>query len=161
MQPGTQNQGRRTGRTRRAAFTLAEMLAVIVVAAVLLTMIGSAMVQAKRHAKRARAEAQLRDLAKAWMQYWMVYTNWPASLRDQPDVPMTYANMAPLFSDDTVDNPLKIPFISIKLESNESYLDPWKHVYLMTFKASDIKKTTNAAAMHISIALPNRDRYRN
>ena len=142
---------------RRAAFTLAELLTVIAIAAIILTMISGAMVAARNHAKRARAEAQLRDLTKAWMQYWMVYTNWPASVSGQTDVEMTYSTISPLFA---AGNPRAIPFISIKLNSGERYLDPWKNVYKLSFLQSDLSKTTNAAAMHISVALPNRDRYR-
>jgi prepilin-type N-terminal cleavage/methylation domain-containing protein len=156
---------------RRAGFTLVELLVVMVIGAIILGMISGALLQAREHAKRARAESQLRELVKAWTQYWMVYTEWP-SFADSAEpgdptnyFPMTYKNLRPLVDTTSSDalnpnngyNTRGIPFLSLKIEEGQRYQDPWKNTFKITFES---REATNESALRISVALPNRDRYR-
>jgi prepilin-type N-terminal cleavage/methylation domain-containing protein len=139
----------------RAGFTLVEMLVVIVIIAILIGMLGGAYIQARNHAKRGRAETQLRELVKAWNQYYMTYTNFPSS--GTVPVPMTYANLQPLLASDTTDNPKGIPFLSISLQSGATYCDPWGNPYYITFGS---QQAPQEVAMRIAVSFPNRNRYR-
>ena len=158
---------------RRSAFTLIEMLAVIVVIALLAGMVSSSLLQAKRHAMRTRAETQLRELLKAWTQYYQMYGGWPnedpvtlAFTDMQPDgsFPMNWHNIQPLIDttpssggSGPIYNTRAIPFLSIKLNSGESFQDPWGNVYKINFQHV---APSNEVALRVSIALPNRGRYR-
>jgi prepilin-type N-terminal cleavage/methylation domain-containing protein len=159
---------------RRSAFTLVEMLVVIVIIAILIGMVSSSLLQAKRHAMRTRAETQLRELLKAWTQYYQMYQGWPNEVTSAftfsgalPDgsIPMTYDNLRPLIDTTTSPGALGangyntrgISFLSIKLNPGESFQDPWHNTYKVSFQHVT---PTNEVALRVSIALPNRDRYR-
>jgi prepilin-type N-terminal cleavage/methylation domain-containing protein len=152
---------------RRGAFTLVEMLVVIVIIAILIGMVSTSLLQAKRHAMRTRAETQLRELLKAWTQYYQMYGGWPTTpinYDGQTDVPMTFENLAPLIDTTSAAalgangyNTRAISFLSIKLNPGESFQDPWHNTYKVSFRHS---APSNEVALRVSIALPNRDRYR-
>jgi len=176
-------------RRKTLAFTLAELLIVITIMGILMSMISMGIVSARHHAMRTRADAQLRDLTKAWMQYYMVYGSWPAFPDSSPTgggntappspslsvgsgsvtwVPMTYNNMQPLMV--TIGNTIsqnynskQIPFISMRLDGGD-YQDPWHNTYWVAFPTasamSSPTQTTNVA-MHVSVMIPNFNRYRN
>jgi len=127
------------------------MLVVIVIIALLIGMLGGAYVQARNHAKRARAETQLRELVKAWNEYYLTYTNWPTAGNN---VDMTYETLKPLFA---ANNPKGIPFLSINIQSGASYCDPWGNVYKISFGTGT---DNQQAALRIAVSFPNRDRYR-
>ncbi len=172
--PSTKNHKPNTRHLarRRAAFTLVEMLVVIVIIAILLAMGSSAYVQAINHAKRGRAETQLRELTKAWNAYYLTYHKWPTSnpnLNNQTSLPMTYNNLMPLFAvlDNGSANPSAnphntnaIPFLSIKIKSGETYCDPWGHPYKITFSDDATSNDRQDVALRITVGFPNRDRYR-
>lgn len=146
---------------RRDGFTLAEMLVVIVIIAILISMLGGAYIQARNHAKRARAETQLHELVKAWNLYYMTYTNWPSvvggagggTFQMQQDT-----TMQPLFATDTTgSNTKQIPFLSISIAPGATYCDPWGNPYNIVFGQGHAPQQV---ALRIAVSFPNRDRYR-
>ncbi len=146
----------------RNGFTLIELLVVIVIIAILIAMLGGAYAQARNHAKRGRAETQLRELVKAWTEYYMTYNRWPPFLTGLSDRPMTEANLSPLFATLSTGavNPWNtngIPFLSIKILPGETYCDPWGNPYKITFKSGTDGQDM---ALRIAVGFPNRDRYR-
>ena len=144
-----------SNRLRRTGFTLIEMLVVIIIVATLVGMLGGAYVEARNHAKRARAETQLRELVKAWAQYYQTYGGWPTSGND---IPMTYSKLTPLFA---AGNSNSIPFLSIQLQpsagnADPPYTDPWGNTYKVSF---GVGVENQESALRISVAFPNRNRY--
>ena len=156
------------------------MLVVVVIIAILIGMLGSSYIEARNHAKRARAEAQLRELVKAWNEYYLAYSNtWPTVLHLPVDgssltvAMLQDSTIQPLFATDTTGNNTKaIPFLSISpaafhtYSSGEScYTDPWwtpadvypLHAYKITFGSGAAVQET---ALRIAVSFPNRDRYR-
>ena len=132
-----------------------EMLVVIVIIAVLIGMLSGAYLEAKNHAKRARAETQLRELVKAWTEYYEANnTQWPSTLNNQSNVPMTYTNLQYLFASGNTNN---IPFIAINLQSGDTYSDPWGNPYKISFGTGQDQQES---ALRIAVSFPNRDRYR-
>jgi len=136
---------------RCGGFTLIEMLTVIVIIAILIGILGGVYIQARDHAKRGRAETQLRELVKAWNEYYVMYTNFPCM--GQVNVPMTYANLQPLFA---AGNPKNIPFLSINIQPNTTYCDPWGNPYQISFGNG---VSPQEVAMRIAVSFPNRERY--
>jgi prepilin-type N-terminal cleavage/methylation domain-containing protein len=155
----------RTHRTGKRAFTLVELLVVIVIGALILSILAGALSQAQRNAKRARAETELRELTKAWMQYWMTYGAWPSLPDSDSDTaayghPMTYANLRPIVDVESDDNKRRIAFLSIKIGPGQEYLDPWKHVYRVKFNNPGDSVVEHEASLRVSVEFPNRNRYR-
>jgi len=144
----------------RTAFTLMEMLVVIVIVAILATILSGAYIQAQNHTKRARAEMQLREIVKAWNEYYQMYSNWPSAVMNVNggvNVPMSYDTLAPLAA---VNNANNLPFLSLPVniqKSGDCYADPWGNTYKVSFSQS---AAPQQFAMRISVAFPNRDRYR-
>jgi prepilin-type N-terminal cleavage/methylation domain-containing protein len=149
----------RTHRTGKRAFTLVELLVVIVIGALILSILAGALSQAQRNAKRARAETELRELTKAWMQYWMTYGTWPAGYGGQTK-DMTYENLQPIVDVESDDNKRRIAFLSIKIGPGQEYLDPWKHVYRVKFNNPGDSVVEHEASLRVSVEFPNRNRYR-
>jgi prepilin-type N-terminal cleavage/methylation domain-containing protein len=149
----------------RRAFTLVELLAVIAIAAIIMSAVLSAYVQARRHAKVARAQAELRELLKAWSQYYLAYNGWPASLDGKTEVPMDYAGaLQPLYATlaggaPNPDNPKGIPFLNIAppVAGQQYYQDPWKNPYRVSFTHG---KVVNETALRISVSFPNTESNR-
>jgi len=168
-------------RRKTRAFTLAELLVVISIIGILMSMISLGIVTARHHAMRTRAEAQLRDLTKAWMQYYMLYGSWPAFSDPAPMsgstalpspslsggsgsvtwYPMTFNNMQPLMvtignSISQQYNPKQIPFMSMRLEGD--YQDPWHNTYWVGFPSASAM--SSQAAQATNVAMPNLNRYK-
>jgi prepilin-type N-terminal cleavage/methylation domain-containing protein len=149
----------RTHRTGKRAFTLVELLVVIVIGALILSILAGALSQAQRNAKRARAETELRELTKAWMQYWTTYGAWPGGYGGQTK-DMTYENLQPIVDVESDDNKRRIAFLSIKIGPGQEYLDPWKHVYRVKFNNPGDSVVEHEASLRVSVEFPNRNRYR-
>lgn len=150
-------------RRRFAGFTLVELLVVITIIAILISMLTAALVGARNHARQARAQAQLRELVKAWTQYYMTYEQWPdPTWTSAQDVEMTPDNLKWLLQKDSVQNTRGITFLTVKtgnsVDAGQNYLDPWGHTFRISFSS---KKVSDTTAMRISVGIPNRDRYRN
>jgi prepilin-type N-terminal cleavage/methylation domain-containing protein len=163
---GDCGQARAASVRRRlpAAYTLIEMMAVIVIISVLAAVFTALFVQARNHAKRGRAETQLREICKAWTSYYSTYKKWPDSspkLDNQIDVPMTYENLEPLFAMKGVGvpnpwNTNAIPFLSVNLQPGQTYCDPWGHPYKVSFRSGT---DAQESALRIAVDFPNRTRY--
>ena len=157
VQPPPARERARQKPARSAGFTLVELLVVMVIAAILIAMMGGAYMTARNHAKRGRAETQLRELCKAWTEYYLTYTNWPGAVGGPAggnNVAMSYATLTPLFAEG---NDKGIPFISIKIATGENYCDPWGNPYKISFGSG---QAIQESAMRIAVSFPNRDRYR-
>ena len=142
--------------TSLQAFTLVELLAVLTIAGILMTAVIGAYTQARQHAKTARAQTELRELLKAWSNYYITYGGWPAAVAGQPDVPMSYTTLQPLFASG---NDRGIPFLSIATNNaSGSFVDPWGSPYLVTFKTQSGVK--NETALRVSVSFPNSERSR-
>jgi len=143
---------------RSAGFTLVELLVVMVIGAILVAILGAAFLEARQHAKRARAETQLHELMKAWTEYYVQYGKWPPGY-EGTEKTMSYSTLSPLFASDTVNNTNAIPFINVTLQPpDQEYDDPWGHPYMIRFGAALTPTYENA--LRISVGFPNRDRYR-
>ena len=149
------------------------MLVVVVIIAVLAGLAGGALIQARDHARRGKAETQLRELVKAWNQYYLVYSNvdWPPAMvlqvkNDGADVPMSTTALAPLFS---ANNTKTMTFLALDTSTlapasdpayssyGAMYCDPWGNPYCITFGKGNAPQEV---AMRISVSFPNRGRYR-
>ena len=139
----------------RSAFTLMEMLVVIVIISILIGLLGGAFVQARNHARRARAETQLRELLKAWTDYYQTYTNWPSTGNN---IEMQVSTLQPLTA---AGNPKGIAFLNFNIQLGTKnypyYTDPWDHPYKVSFGEG---ASPQEVAVRIAVPFLNRDRYR-
>jgi len=147
-----------TKRRNTSGFTLVELLTVISIIAILIGVLSAGLVAARHHAMQARAQTQLRELVKAWTQFYATYSVFPLT---GSYIAMTPANLSFLLNQDTTYNTRGIAFLNIKLDdssdSGQNYLDPWGHPFLISFTKSTVSDTI---ARQISVAFPNRDRYK-
>jgi len=139
------------------AFTLIELLAVLAIIGVLAGLLVVGTAEARKNARIAKAQAEVKELAKAWKAYWMVYGKWPASCSGGL-YPMTKDRMEILAGKvDATDNPRGLNFMEVDPEVLEKgFLDPWDKQYVVDFSKSlaqecDVFMTT--------IFLPQRKRY--
>ena len=63
---------------KKQAFTLIELLVVIAIIGVLAALLLPAISQVKKRAKLAATQAETRQLASAWKQYYSAYERWPS-----------------------------------------------------------------------------------
>jgi prepilin-type N-terminal cleavage/methylation domain-containing protein len=141
---------------KRSAFTLVEILVVIALASIIMSMVVGSLAQARNLAKRAKAEAQLRELVSAWHEYFVLEGEWPSDVDNGVDVEMTYDKLDALTDPDNADeNPRGLVLLNVTLKTGESYKDPWGNVYKLSFKAPDVQ---NETALRLSVAFPNRKR---
>jgi len=136
------------------------MLTVILIIAVLIGMMGGAFIQARNHARRGRAETQLRELVKAWNLYYQTYNQWPSTIGSGNNVQMTATTIAPLLGVVSTDNPQGLPFLSINTQTtaaqfNPTYNDPWGHPYTISFANA---AANQEVAMRIAVMFPNFNR---
>ncbi|MGI6495760.1 MAG: type II secretion system protein [Kiritimatiellia bacterium] len=148
---------------RKSGFTLTELLTVIAIMALLMGMISGGIVQARRNAKRAKADAELRGLVTAWNQWFQLYGEendyqWPGDVNGATDLKMNANNLGPVLDATDSDNPKGIVLLNATIEKtaknpNRDYLDPWGNPYEMTFERSgNLGRPFTVTA---SIALPN------
>ena len=113
-------------RARRAGFTMAEILTVIAIISILAMMTGAALLKARELARRTRAEAELRSIMEACLQYHAAYEEWPGSGTDFQDVG------GALLSALTGENSHDLVFLNLSLVG-ESFKDPWGRAYEVKF----------------------------
>ncbi len=141
---------------RRAAFTLMEMLSVIAIISILVGSIAMALSKAREISRRARAEAELREMISAWLQYHQLYGELPAVVKDEP-LPTSREVLDPLINPESGDNPRGLVLLNPKLPFNAEglYTDPWGTPYQLSFAHQEVKVS---AALRTSITFPNRQR---
>ena len=147
-------------------FTLTELLVVIAIISILSGMIGTGIMQARRNAKRAKAEAELRGLTTAWSQWFQLYGEsteytWPTGIDGQSDLEMSAQNLGPIIDAENSHNPKGIVFLNASIEKtgknpNRMYMDPWNHPYEMTFESTHYEDS-KTFVITASITLPNCD----
>ncbi|MDD5706109.1 MAG: type II secretion system protein [Kiritimatiellae bacterium] len=141
-------------------FTLVELLTVITIIGILAGMVGVSVTRARIFARRAKAETQLRQMIDAWLQYFQLEGEWPATLAGRSDVPMNYETLIPLIEPD----PKGIVLLNVNLvktpkEPNPPYRDPWGTAYRLTFGGNIQSQIKAQTALRTSIAFPNRQRH--
>ncbi|OGV63723.1 MAG: hypothetical protein A2498_03900 [Lentisphaerae bacterium RIFOXYC12_FULL_60_16] len=136
---------------RKHAFTLIELLTVIVIIGVLSSMLVVVVRAARERTAKTKASAEVRELVRAWKSYWMVYNEWPATL-DGENRPMDLPAMRILQGE----NPQKIVFMNFDIERNDGFRDPWGNYYYC-----DFSKTVNPGreVYQASVSIPNYRRY--
>ena len=141
----------------RAAFTLAEMLTVIVIIAILLSAAGASYRRALQLSRLSRAETELRELVAAWLQYHQLYNDWPAASKGRINVDVTGSLLAPLI--DQSRNDRGILFLNLTLDAGQEYRDPWGKAYQLSFdKDTYTDKNKTVTALRTSVSFPNRYR---
>ncbi len=147
-------------RVPRAAFTLIEMMLVIALASILMAMLASSLIQARNHARKAKAEAELREMVTAFIQYYNTYGEWPSTVAGENDLVITETVLKPLTDPNDEENPLGLVFLNktfpkTEQEDDNVYFDPWKEPYRMSFDVSDLSADI---AHTVSVWFPNKNR---
>ena len=88
---------------KKNGFTLPELLTVITIIALLMMATFGAISRARVMARRAKCEAQLRQLVSAWEQYYSTYGKWPRRV-DGRTVDTTASNLRPISDSKDADN---------------------------------------------------------
>ena len=155
---------------RRRGFTLVEMMLVIALAATLMAMLASSLLQARNAARRAKAESELREMVNAFIQYFNTYGEWPPNApADETDVSEEF--LQPLLDPNDGANPLGVVFLNktfTEIErarsrnkyGKEYYLDPWMVTYKMSFSTAETsgEGSANKIKHTTSIWFPNNSR---
>ena len=135
------------------AFTLIEMMVVLGMLGILMGVAFSGIGQARNQARIAKANAEVRELMKAWLSYEAAYDNWPVMVKgDSLDADAT--NLKELMGD----NQDKVVYLNAQLV-NGAFRDPWGTPY--RFRLLDKTGSGNKAeeSFGAAITFPNRTRY--
>ncbi len=141
------------------------MLTVIAIISILAGFTGLSLVKARDLARRTRADAELREMVSAWLQYQQLYGELPADdvtwdIDDQGRIKVTGAFLKPLIDPESPDNPQGIVLLNVTLADEDFFNDPWPTPY-MPYKLSfdrDAKDEPTITALRTSITFPNRQR---
>ena len=145
----------RRAASLRAGFTLVELLAVISIIALLTAASLGSLFRARAFAKRAKAEAELRELVNAWGQYYTTYWEWPSSLNGAREVEVTSSLLEPLTDPANGDNKYGIVFLNYS--GTGTYKDPWGSAYRLTFSGRDSSGgNRHTIVQEATVALPER-----
>ncbi len=119
-------RGRTAGRAwlRCGAFSLIELLVVIVIISILVALLFPALLAAREHGRRVAARAEMWEIQKAWTVYYKTYERLPS-----------YSEMTPVAVDvlsgtGGSDNPLRIKFMDFdRRDFTLGMRDPWGRRY--------------------------------
>ena len=139
---------------RKNGFTLPELLTVITIIALLMMASFGALTRARVLAKRAKGEAQLRELVNAWQQYYVTYGQWPSSIRPGQVVIANGSTLKPLTDPNDSNNKYGVVFFNF--DGTGAFNDPWGNAYQIAFEASASGSDRNTTAFETSVALPRR-----
>lgn len=137
----------------KKGFTLIELLAVIAIIAVLVSLLVVAITEARKRARIAKAQGEVRELVKAWKAYWLTYQEWPGGLGGKI-VEMTPDKLRYLQGD----NPQKLVFMDLSPHAMDDGLrDPWGNLYKVSFQREI--EVSEVEYYQTIIHFPNRLRY--
>ncbi len=165
--PMARNGGRRHTRRIRntpAGFSLIELLTVTAIIAILVGMIGSAAFAARHSAYRAKAQAEVRELANAMKSYWLAFGEWPEGVvpgGPNNAIAIGRHNLAGLRGN----NPRNIVFLELSDHQfgmandgrTDMFIDPWGNPYEMFFADAELERTS---FYRTTVAPPMANRYR-
>ena len=141
-----------------------ELLTVIAIIGILAGLILSAMSQAKKRAHISKANAEMRELIRAWRTYWITYDTWPGALQGKANVKMNAENVRYLLGDNDGDGSMSdsdeqhIHFIQLGSDAISTGMkDPWGEYYRVDF--SEITLTEGTDIYEASISFPLSRRY--
>lgn len=128
----------------RGGFTLIEMLVVVSMVGLLMTVSLASATKARTLVRRAKAEAELREMVNAWLQYQAFYGKWPEKVKGKIDVTASAKLLGPIIDSDDNENPLGVVFLGVPLAPGDDFLDPWGHPYRISFDKEEnkIRRTT-------------------
>ena len=128
---------------------------VLVVISILVGLLFPALMAARERARRTRAEAEIRELQKAWQVYFTTYESFPS------DGPMTKALTEVLAGS----NPNKIQFMEFpeKALGNDGakngFRDPWGRHYEVEFDVEDSYEKKSAFQARVQCLNAQRYKY--
>jgi prepilin-type N-terminal cleavage/methylation domain-containing protein len=133
----------RSGDSR--AFSLIEMLVVIIIIGMLLSVLLPAYLQSRESAKRRRLESEKQILSGAVISYRSEYGRWPCDDPGNDLSPRTYSNdnwkvLDYLSSTEPGKNPRGIRFLVLSeflRDEQGNVLDPWLRKYSFEFNFSN------------------------
>jgi prepilin-type N-terminal cleavage/methylation domain-containing protein len=148
----------KTDSTRKVArgFTVLELLVAIAIITVLCSLLFVAIARARRTGNIRRAEAETRELAKAWKGYWAVYGRWPFGAVNKE---MDLAAMSILQGEDDVNNPQRIRFMDIDypvVQAAGGLKDPWGSFYRVDFSRTG---TPGTEMYEVTVLFPQARRF--
>lgn len=140
----------------KRGFTLPELLTVITIIALLMMASFGALSRARELARRAKGEAQIRQLVSAWQQYYITYGSWPNNLAGQDKVAVSANNMKALIDPNDGNNPYGIVFFNFS--DTGDFTDPWGTIYRLKFGANTSSTSGGRSTTYYetSVALPQR-----
>lgn len=147
----------------KKGFTLIEILVVLTIISVLVTMVSIGAAQARKKARITKATAEIKDLAKAWKSYWLIYAKWPTSWgAGNPGLKtMGATEMKILMGDLSAkgDNPGLYRFMDASDPKVLSlgFKDPWGKLYKVDFTKPP--STASEDVYETTVFFPNSRRY--
>lgn len=142
-------------KSRTAGFTLVEMLAVVVLIAILMAAAGMSVRKANQIAKNAKAEAECRELVNAILEYKSVYGEWPGGDSAKGEVKATETFLKPLIN--AADNTRGIVFLNLTL-TDKAWNDPWGEPYVIFFPDGS-REAKRPTALETCVSFPFRRPY--
>lgn len=145
-----------TRSAEHAGFTLMEMLTVIAIIAILAGLLFTGVTHAKARARIAQAQAEAREIAKAWKSYYALYGDWPSGYAGA-NREMTAAAVQILQGIDTVNNPQRVKFLDVDTDTiADGFEDPWGMPYVVDMTRIP---SVSEERYKVSVFFPNRRRY--
>lgn len=138
---------------RTSGFTLIEMLTVIAIISILAGMIFVVVSKAKKRAHIAKANAEVRELTRAWNAYWIAFEEWPSGFEGVTNAQMTAGRVAYLMGQ----NGRNLQFLDAgpKVKA-EGFKDPWGAYYRVDFSKTRIESND---VFEACVAFPSQKRY--
>ena len=140
-------------RRASSAFTLIEMVVVTGMLAILMGVAFSGIGQARKQARIAKANAELRELINAWLSYEAAYDDWPVEAGGSEPIDASESNLAELLGE----NQNKTVYLNAPMV-NGAFRDPWGNPYRFRLVKTE-GQNQSSEEFAASITFPNRHRY--